>query len=170
MTALLYRMPAGIPGEVNRAQSSKIEANIITPTGTSGHPTMLGGPVVMDATSKAMRLPTTGDAAASIYGFLCRRYPSGPGAGGNDPLGTGTPPDSGVCDVLRSGYITTKLYGATAAAKGGQVYVRLDNAGAGQVNGGVEAASDTTHTVAPANCTFMGPADANGNVEISFNI
>jgi hypothetical protein len=49
------------------------------------------------------------------------------------------------------------------------VYIRYQNAVAGQIIGGLEGAS-TGNTYALTGGAFMGPADANGNAEISYNI
>jgi hypothetical protein len=42
--------------------------------------------------------------------------------------------------------------------KNGQVYVRITANGGNTIIGGIEATSDTTYTLAIANCAFMGPA------------
>lgn len=166
MPSFLYRMPAGIPGGVNRHFHSTIEAQI---TSTANPPTLYGVPVVIDATTKQVRpLLTTGDTGASIYGFLVRPFPAT--GNGIDGLGTGTPATSGMCNVLVRGYMSVSLGGATAAAKGGIVYARVAAPAGGKPLGGIEAAADSTNTVIVPNAHFMGPADASGNVEIAFNI
>lgn len=48
--------------------------------------------------------------------------------------------------------------------------MRVAAASAGRPIGGIEAAADGSNTIAVAGCTFMGPADASGNVEIAYNI
>jgi hypothetical protein len=107
----------------------------------------------------------SGDAATVVYGLLQRPYPTN---AANEALGTATPPDSGLCDVVVRGYMTVKLSQGTAA-KGGQVYVRV-TADTGKLVGDIETAADSAKCVAVANCIFMGGADASGNVEIRFNI
>lgn len=170
-----YRMPSGIPGDVNRSGASPvIEPNIID---SSAPPTAYGIPVALDATN-GIRPIITPDAAVNLYGLLVRPYPTNQQTTnsffGSNPLGTAAvPPTSGMCDVLKKGYMTVKLYGATAAVAGGAVYVRTQNAGAGQVVGGIEAAADGGNTIqaGAANSTyFRGPADSNGNVEIAWNL
>lgn len=166
MPSFLYRMPAGIPGCVNRHFHSTIEAQI---TSTANPPTVYGVPVTIDATTKQARgLLTTADTGPLIYGFLVRPFPAT--GNGIDGLGTGTPPTSGVCNVMVRGYMSVSLGASTAAAKGGVVYARVATPAAGKPLGGIEAASDSTNTVIVPNARFMGPADASGNVEISFNI
>jgi hypothetical protein len=162
--AFLFRMPAGIPGMVNRTQSATVEAQLLD---TTNYPTVYGVPVAIDATSKAVRKITTGDAAAAIYGMYVRPYPTN---SNQDALGTSTPATSGIANVLKRGYMSVSLGGATAAAKNGTVYVRVAAAAAGKPIGGIEAAADSTNTIVMANAYFTGPADASGNVEIAFNL
>lgn len=172
--AFIYNMPSGIPGVVTRVGSNPdIEPNQIdedTP------PLAYGVPVAM--TADGVRPITGGDTAAVLYGVLVRPFPTNAqtatGFFGSSPLGTAAvPPVTGVCDVLKRGYMTVQLYGAAAAVKGGVVYVRIANAGAGEVVGGFEAAADGGDTIVAGIVTttyFMGPADANGNVEIAWNV
>ena len=173
--AYLYNMPAGIPGAVNRVGGGgklDIEAQFMDPP----NPITaygLAGPI--DAGSGDFRAMAGGDTYA--YGFLVRPFPtqatSASAYSGQLPLGTNNappaPPPGAVVDVLRSGYMTVLLYGAVAAAKGGQVYVRNAAADGTHPLGGVEASADGGNAIA-IHATFTGPADANGNVEIAFNI
>ncbi len=162
--AFLYRMPAGIPGSINRMSTATVEAQMLD---TTNFPTVYGVPVAIDATSKNTRKIMAGDAAANVYGLYVRPYPTN---SNTDPLGTSTPPVSGICNVLKRGYMTVQLNGATAAAKNGAVYVRTVANGGNTIIGGIEAAADGSNTFVMANAYFTGPADASGNVEIGFNI
>ena len=165
--AYTYRMPVGFAGDVNRVEVAHIEANILDTTVSV--PTAFGVPMKFGAAGKVAPIALAGDTAALVIGFNVREYPSqGPV---NDPLGTSTPPTSGLVSILKRGYILVSLGGVAAAVKGGTVYIRVATPSAGKPLGGVEAASDTTNTVAlPVNSYFMGPADANGVTEIAFNI
>jgi len=165
MVAFTYRMPAGVPGAVTRSSAATIEARPLDPT---NYPTTFGVAVAIDATSKALRSITTGDAAEAVYGIYVRPFPTT--GNGTDGLGTSTPPSSGIGNVLRRGYITVKLNGATASALDGAVYVRVAAAATGKPIGGFEAAADSTNTILLTNAIYTGPADANGNTEIAFNI
>lgn len=163
MATFLYRMPAGIPGDVTRASQSTIEPvvlNSASPFASFG----LFGKIV----SNKFVPFGAGDTNGVEYGLLVRPYPT-TGGSGSDPLGTSTPPTSGIADCLRRGYMTVKLNAGTAA-KDGQVYVRVAAAAAGKPIGGIEAAADGSNTVAITTAAFMGAADANGNVEIAYNI
>jgi len=155
-------MNAGVPGDVTRHESATVEPNIID---SNTPPTVYGNPVKI--VSGEVQPIGSGDAAADIYGLLVRPFPSN---AGTDGLGTSTPPTSGMCDVLKRGYIVVTLNGTTAAEKNGVVYVRVGGADSTHPLGGIEAASDSTDTVVMANSYFTGAADESGNVEIAFNL
>jgi hypothetical protein len=161
--AFLYRMPAGVPGDVTRASQATIEPVFLNPSlpfaGYGLFGKIAGGQFVPFG---------AGDAAGAEYGLFVRPYPTTGGAA-SDPLGTATPFSKGVADVLRRGYMTVKLNAGTAS-KDSQVYVRVAAAAAGKPIGGIEAAADSTNTVAITTASFMGAADASGNVEIAYNI
>lgn len=169
--AFVYRMPSGIPGDVNRAWAATIEPNVYDANNVFS---AYGVPVVLDA--NGVRPIQAGDAAAAIYGLLVRPFPTNQQTTtsffGSSPLGTAAvPPAAGVADVLKRGYMTVQLNGVTASAPGGTVYVWVGAAGGGHVVGGIEAANGGANTIAmPANCYFRGAADASGNVEIAFNL
>ncbi len=160
--AILYRMASGIPGVVSRPSQSTIEPAIQDPNNAFSAYGLFG----KIASGKFIPVGA-GDAATAVYGLLVRPYPT-QGANASDPLGAAVPPTSGVANVLRRGYMTVKLNAGTAAL-GGQVYVRVANAATGKPIGGIEAAADSTNTIA-VNATFMSAADASGNVEIAYNI
>lgn len=163
MVSFLYRMPAGIPGDVTRPSQSTIEPGQID---AAAPPTKYG--VFLKMVSGKLRALGAGDAAVTPYGLLARPYPTN---AANEPLGTATPPTSGLCDPMVRGYMTVKLALGTAA-KGGAVYV-VTTAGGSVVGGDIVTAASPagggTATLIP-NCIFMGGADADGNVEIRFNI
>lgn len=141
MVAFTYRMPAGIPGALSRGVGqSKVEAQVLD---TTDYPTEFGVAVTIDGTTHALRKIKAGDVASSVTGIYVRPYPI-QNSVASDPLGTATPPTSGIGNQLKSGYISVKLRGATAAAKQGAVYVRLAGADGTHPLGGFEAASDVS--------------------------
>ena len=141
--AFTFRIVFFIDWAINVFYTATVEAQVLD---TVNFPTVYGVPGAIDATSNKFRKIGAGDATANIYGMY-------------------------VCNVLKRGYMTVLLGGTTPSAKNGVVYVRVANAAAGKPLGGIEAASDTTNTIVmPGNTYFTGPADANGNVEIAFNI
>jgi hypothetical protein len=165
--AILYRMAAGVPGDVTRsAMGLTVEPQIITTAGQANAPAAYGIGVLLDATTGKVRQPTAGDTA--IYGILVRPFPI-QGQTPNEPLGTNTPPVQGTCDVLRRGYIAALVSGVTGATKNGPVYCRTV-AAANRPVGAFEAAADGGNSFLVPNAFWMGPADANGISEIAYNI
>lgn len=174
-TAFLSRMPAGIPGDVNRAGAPVIiEPNMID---VDNPPLLYGVPLVLDG-AEGVGPVGAATVAGDLYGLLVRPYPINQQTTsnffGSSALGTpGVPPASGACDVLKSGYMTVKLQGAIPAVAGGKVYIRTQNPGVGDVVGGFEAAADGGNTIeagAQNSTYFRGPADALGNTEIAWNV
>lgn len=168
MVAFRYRMPAGIPGAVNRVEQLTSEAQIMD-TGTPV--TLFGVPVKI--VSGLVRPIASGDAASLVYGFLIRPYPTqnvGAAYGATDGYGAGTPNPNDIANVMTRGYMTVQLNNVTAAVKGGQVYVRVASGTTQNPIGGIEAGADGGNCVAITGAIFMGPADAAGNTEIRYNI
>lgn len=168
-TAYLLRAPAGVPGSLSRPDQSTVEPVTITEYGDTGAPAAFGLACQIDATTGLLRVVADPDTAA--YGFLARPYPA---LGGNDAgsqgLGQAVPPANGNVSVMVRGYMTVKLGGSTAAVKGGAVYVWSSADSGAHVQGQVEAADPSGDGFVIARSYFMGPADADGNVEIGFNI
>lgn len=168
MVAFLFRMPSGIPGSVNRNEHSTIVPEI---TLSTNPPTSYGVPVVMDPTFLKIRPVGAGDTADMVYGINVRPYPTVGQPLVNDPLGVNVPSSAGITNILTRGYISVLLGGTVAAAKRGRVYVRIASASAGKPIGGFEAVADGANTIVlPDHTRFVGPADAQGNTEIAFNI
>ncbi|MDR8026986.1 hypothetical protein KPA93_27605 [Burkholderia cenocepacia] len=165
LQAYTFRMPAGFAGDLQRAEVATIESQQID---SAAPPTVFGVAVKL-VNGKIQPINNAADTAALVYGVNLRPYPIQ--GNGTDPLGTSTPPTSGVTDVLKRGYVNVALGGTTAATKGGTVYVRVAAAAAGKPLGGFEAAADGTNTVAmPASWYFTGPGDTYGITEIAVNI
>lgn len=163
--AYQFRMPAGFAGDLQRAEVATIEAQVID---SSAPPTAFGVPVKL-VNGKVQQINNAADTVALVYGVNLRAYPIQ--GNGTDPLGTSTPPTSGVTDILKRGYVNVALGGTTAATKDGTVYVRVAAAAAGKPLGGFEAAADGTNTIAmPASWYFTGPGDTYGITEIAVNI
>ncbi len=162
--AITYRMAAGIPGSVTRAEVSTISPEVIDST---TYPTKYG--IFVKVVSGNIQPLASGDAATVIYGLLVRPFPTS--GNGTDGLGTSTPPTSGICDVLRRGYIIAKLALGTAA-KNAQVYVVTTAGGTVSVGDIVTSASPAGGgtAVLATSAFFTSPADANGIVEIAYNI
>lgn len=161
--AILFRMASGIPGDISRRSQSTVEAIPLDST--------LPFPAygVFGKLTSGKFVPIAGgDAATAVYGLFVRPYPTTGGAA-SDPLGIATPPSKGIGDVMRRGYMTVKNNAGTPAL-GSPVYVRVAAPASGKPIGGIEAAADSTNTIAVTGAIFMNAGDANGNVEIAFNI
>lgn len=157
--AFIYRMPAGIAGDVTRHESAKIEPQQMD----ADYPvTQFGLPVKM--VSGKIR-PMAESDSGQPYGFLVRPYPSQAG-NANSPLGTAVAPDATkIADVLVSGYMTVNIPDGTPT-KNGAVYYQATQTSPEILMGRLEVSAGVEIT----NCHFMGTADDDGNVEIGFNI
>jgi hypothetical protein len=158
MPAYLERMPAGIPGEISRPGNSTLESNLV-----GADPIRFGS--VVKLVDGFVASIGGGDTNNLIYGFLVRSYPT---TGVDGMFGPGEAPAGTLQSVMRRGYMSVTLKGATAAAKQGAAYVRV-TAAAGKAVGDIEAAAGDGLVAIP-NCIFMGDADTGGITEISYNI
>ena len=176
MNAFIYRMPAGIPGNVGRIQASTIEAMVIN---NLLPPTRFGDPVTLATAGNGGVRPIASAAdVAGLMGFLVRPYPShGSPLWPSDPLRdpvdsttqlptAGAPPVSGICNILRRGYISVAVAGPAQAVKNGQVYV-VTSAGTPAIPVGAIVAAAGANATAIPGAHFQGPQDASGNCEIS---
>lgn len=163
--AFIYRMPAGIAGDVTRHESAKIEPQQMD----ESYPvTQFGVPVKM--TSGKIRPMALTD-TEQPYGFLVRPFPSQAG-NANSPLGTAVAPDATkICDILVSGYMTVDCQNGSPA-KNGTPYYRKTDTSPDLLIGGVEVVSggNSSELTAITGARFMGAADDDGNVEIAFNV
>jgi hypothetical protein len=163
--AFKFRMGAGFAGTINRA-GAKVEPCLIN---ASTPPTLFGQPVIVDTNGAR---PVVTDTA--IDGITVRPWPSQQPKTANDfgdtgALGTAqAPPVTGHIDVLRSGYIMVKVVGTPV--KGGTVYVWNAATSGAHIQGGFEAVSGSTATITLGKTYFNGGPDANGVVELAFNI
>jgi hypothetical protein len=168
--AYAYRMPAGIPGRPNREWEHTDEPNQLDNTLV---PAAFGDAVKMGSNGRIQAL-VAGDASTAVYGLLEAGFPGVPSptyGTGNQLLGATAPQAGGRCSVTKRGYMTVTIQGATAAAKGGPVYIRLAGTvpTGGRLNG-YEAAADSTNTILLPGAYWMGAADSAGNCEIAYNL
>ncbi len=161
MVAYTTRMPVGFAGRISREDSLTVETHLID---SNAPPTVYGLPVKI--VSGLIQPIAAADVIANVYfGILVNAYPTQSSSTG---LGAATPPTSGLCDVLRRGYITVPMTDGTGVA-GAAVYVRKTVDGA-KAAGAIEDASDSGKCEVLPGAYFMGPKDANNVVEIAFNI
>lgn len=165
MTAFLYRMDAGVPGALTRGEDlCKTETNLFN----SSLPFSAYGLPGKIASGKFVPF-AGGEAGTDMYGFLVRPYPTQSTPAVSSAIGSVAPGVDQPAVVLKSGYISAVLNNSTDAAKNGTVYIRIA-VGTGSIIGGVEAAADGVNTIVMPNAYFTGPKDANGNVEIAYNL
>ena len=162
--AFITRMPAGIAGDVTRREHADIEPQVMD----TDYPVLRYGEPVKMVDGK-IRPITTDDDIDDIYGFGCRAYPIQNSS--SEAIGTATPPTNLHFDVMRRGYMTVKVQDGTPV-KNASVFVRTVAADdpTAQPIGGLECASDGGDCFEITNAKFMGEADSDGNVEISYNL
>lgn len=155
--SFLYRMPSGIPGDVSRKSQSVIEAHI-----TKGK---FGAFGIFGKFTADGFVPLAAD-DTDVYGLMVRSYPT---QSATNTMGAAVPQEGVIQDVLRRGYMTVRC-NAGNAKKAGSVFVRVDVGTDLKPIGGIEAVADGVNTIELKNARFMHGADAQGNVEIAFNI
>lgn len=176
--AFTFRMGAGFAGDVNRTHPAAIEACLID---SSFPPLLYGLAVIADAASPngVRSIKTTDSSATEIYGVTVRPYPL-QAAFGDTAYGAVTfgadqaPPTVQPLDVLKQGYIMVQLQGATAATKGGAVFVgTAATSGSGSTlltQGGFTAVTETNAIALSSRSYWNGPADPNGIAELALHV
>lgn len=160
MVAFTTRMGLPLPGQITRHDDAKtIETCVVD---VALPPTAYGSFVKLVA--GLLQPMASGDAATVVYGVLNIPFAQST----TNTFGLSTPPVSGLVGVVRAGYVAVKLARGTAV-KGAAVFVRITVSGPKLV-GEIEDLADSGTCVAVVGAKFEGPADANGNCEISFNI
>ncbi|KFC07535.1 putative bacteriophage protein [Trabulsiella guamensis ATCC 49490] len=161
----LTRMPIGIAGAVTRPRDLTIEPvslNTTAPFTAYGLP----GKYVND---KFVPL-ANGDTIGLVKGILVRPFPITSVA---DLAALGVDANQ-IGDNLKRGYICVVATAGTApsAKKGDPVYVRVAGGTAASPVGTFVLTQDATATNTPQlpNAEVMGPGDADGRIEIAFNI
>lgn len=169
--AYKYRMGGGFPGDVNRSHPATIESAKVNSTNP---PAAYGLAVLADGTNGVRGMLATDTAVTAIYGIGVRPFPIQSQSGTNygaSPIGSSAPPTTQPIDVLRAGYIIGTLSGTGTPTKGAPVFVWIAASSGAHIQGGFETAATSGSTIAlDAKTTFNGPADANGAVEIAFNV
>lgn len=160
-------MPLGSPGDLTRdVRECTVEAYYNSTT----VPVLgFGLPVKLGAQAMSATGIVAADVGSSIVGFSVREYPSYPGGSmANLAAGAGIPM-AGAIGILKKGYMAVKVNAGTPV-KEGIVYVRIAAPAGAKVIGGIEAVADGANTIVVPNAQFMGPADADGNAEIRYNV
>lgn len=162
--AYLYRMPSGFPGMVDRQDQALLQPEVLD---SVNGPTAYGTFVKMTA-GKIVKL-AGGEAVGDIRGIIARPYPVNETSTPGGTLGAAATPNLALPgDILKRGYINMVLKSG-APAKGDQVYVCINVAG-GNAVGDVLTGTDGGNNIAVTNCFFMGAADGNNVVQVSYNV
>lgn len=175
--AFQYRMGAGFPGDVNRTHPAEIEPVMIDEDDPIDR---YGNVGIIDTVTGGLRAVVTADQSDNVdllpWGALVRPYPAqqvtSSAAYGAASIGSATPPETGIGDVLRNGLIMVQLNtGVTDPVKGGRVYVWAVATAGNHVQGGYETEASAGNTVKlDPRFLYNGPPDADGVTEISLNV
>jgi hypothetical protein len=141
MVSIVYQMNSGIAGQITRPTSYPTVESVFIDA-ASNTPQAFGLPVKVVG-GKVQKI-VSGDAAAKVYGFLVRPYPSS--GNGTDGLGVAVPNTAFPAGVMKTGYMAVQVNNAAvnAPSKNSAVYVRVGNASSGKPIGGIEAAGETS--------------------------
>lgn len=160
---ILYRMSSGIAGAISRSQDLTVEPHVLDstkPFAAYG----LGGKI---ADGKFVPVES-GDTATVLAGIFVRPYPTASQPDKVRQIGSGF---NFTGDNLKRGYVTVNIGGdASAVALNALVYMRVDNPTDASPLGAFLAAADGENTVQITNAYFNGPGDADGNIELAYNI
>lgn len=159
----LYRMPAGIAGAISRPQDLTVEPQTLD----SAKAFAAYGLAGKFSAGKFVPIEEA-DTAAVMVGIYVRPYPTASQPDKVRQIGTGF---NFAGDCMKRGYVIVNLgVDASSVALGGAVYMRVATPTASSPLGAFLAAADGANTVQITNAFFNGPGDANGNIELAFNI
>ncbi|WP_316549618.1 structural cement protein Gp24 [Klebsiella michiganensis] len=159
----LYRMPAGIAGAISRPQDLTVEPQTLD----SAKAFAAYGLAGKFSAGKFVPIEEA-DTAAVVVGIYVRPYPTASQPDKVRQIGTGF---NFAGDCMKRGYVIVNLgVDASSVALGGAVYMRVATPTASSPLGAFLAAADGANTVQITNAFFNGPGDANGNIELAFNI
>lgn len=162
MTAYLYKAPAGIAGAITRVDDTTVEPGFLT---AANGPTLFGQPVKVDpATGKFLLMGLT-SVAADFYGILIREVPSISNSATAQGFNDGGPNLGSAHGIAVKGYVNV-VCGTGTPVRGGAVYVRIVDGGAGKPVGSYEATADGANSVLVPELTWAvnGRDTANGNI------
>lgn len=160
---ILFRMPSGIAGAISRPQDLTVEPHILDaakPFAAYG----LAGKIVA---GKFVPIEAA-DPATVMAGIFVRPYPTASQPDKVRQVGSGY---NFAGDNMKRGYVTVNIGSdASSVALYSAVFMRVDTPTASSPLGAFLAAADGTNTVQITNAYFNGPGDADGNIELAYNI
>ena len=163
--AYVTRMPVGIAGNVSRLNEYTGESVLLD----NSKPFAAYGIAGKYSAGKFVPL-VAGDVIGDVTGFLVRPFPTQSITDLNTMLGSGI---NVLGDAMKRGYMTVNIGSTgTTAVKNGPVYIRVAAPTATSPLGSVCIVADATASNTPqlTNAYLMGAGDADGNVEIAYNI
>jgi len=172
--AFTFRMGAGVPGTVTRTHPASIFQALID---KNAPPLYYGQAVLIDATTLGVRPFAAGDTAVTAaYGITVRPYPlqqnTANTLGSASPaFGGGTPPTTGVIDILVSGAILVQINTGNST-KNGVPYIWCAATSGSHTQGLWEVTSSGGNTATLSgnnNSIYNGVQDSSGVVELLFN-
>ncbi|HED3078604.1 TPA: hypothetical protein U2Q62_003476 [Citrobacter amalonaticus] len=159
----LYRMSAGIAGAISRPQDLTVEPQTLD----SAKAFAAYGLAGKFSAGKFVPIEAD-DTAAVVVGIYVRPYPTASQPDKVRQIGTGF---NFAGDCMKRGYVTVNIGAdASSVALGGAVFMRVATPTASSPLGAFLTAADGENTVQLTNAYFNGPGDANGNIELAFNI
>lgn len=168
MTAYLYRAPAGIAGAITRVDDTTVEPGFIA---AANGPTLFGQPVKVEPGTGKFLLMGLTSVAADFYGILVREVPSIGNSATLQGFNDGGPLITSAHGVAVKGYVNV-VCGTGTPVRGGAVYVRIVDGGAGKPVGSLEATADGANSVLVPELSWAvnGRDTANGNIaEVRIN-
>lgn len=160
MTVYSQRAPAGFAGGITRVDDTTVEPGFFA---AANYPTAFGQPVKVAAGGKFV-LMGAGSAAADFYGIVVREVPT-MGATLNETFADGAPSLRQAHGIMTRGYMNV-VCGVGTPTRGGKVYVRIVDGGAGKPVGQFEATADAANSVELVGVVWAteGRDTANGNI------
>lgn len=164
----------GYPGHVTRGGGAPQNISSKQVLTTTANPIQFGQAVVINTATNSYQsvadfINGGGTFTAALFAGIAVEevktsgsFPSTPGVSV-----VGSYPQGDYADVLNFGSIIVPVNNGTPASQG-TVYVRVSANGANTIIGGIEATSDTTHTVALTGVVFTtGSMDSSNSAEIT---
>lgn len=167
MGSILYTAPAGFAGGITRVDDTTVEPGFFA---AANFPVAFGQPVKVEAGTGKFLLMGAGSVAADFYGIVAREVPSLGSVSVGQLFADGGPNPVYAHGIVVRGYMNVACVVGTPV-RGGIVYVRVTDGGAGKAVGQFEATADgATNVVIPGVSWAVNGKEASTNIaEIRLN-